>query len=81
MASSKLVFNENTPKEQYDELYKLPEGSIFKVEADYETVMMRIEEYKSDGHTFEVFPINPGTDQYTLVGPDHCMIVVNTLLQ
>ena len=81
MASSKLVFNENTPKEQYDELYKLPEGSIFKVEADYETVMMRIEEYKPEGHTFEVFPINPGTDQYTLVGPNHCMVTVNTLLQ
>ena len=81
MASNKLVFNENTGKEQYEELYKLPAGSIFKVEADYETVMMRIEEYKPEGHTFEVFPINPGTDQYTLVGPDHCMVVVNKLLQ
>ena len=80
MASSKLVFNENTPKEQYDELYNLPEGSIFKVEADYETVMMRIEEYKPLGD-FQVFPINPGTDQYTLVGPNHCMVTVNTLLQ
>ena len=81
MASNKLVFNENTGKEQYEELYKLPAGRIFKVEADYETVMMRIEEYKPEGHTFEAFPINPGTDQYTLVGPNHCMVTVNTLLQ
>ena len=81
MASSKLVFNENTSREQYEELYKLPAGSIFKVEADYETVMMRIEEYKPEGYTFETFPINPGTDQYTLVGPNHCMVTVNTLLQ
>lgn len=77
MESSRLVFNEDTPKEQYDLLYKLPEGSIFKIENDYETVMRRIEEYKSEGHIFEVFPINPGTDQYTLVGPNHCMVVEN----
>lgn len=80
MASSKLVFNENTSREQYEELYELPEGTIFKVETDYETVMRRIEEYKPDGLIFEVFPITPGTDQYTLVGPDHCIIVENTLL-
>ena len=80
MASNKLTLDENSPRETYEELFKLPAGSIFKVN-DYETVMMRIEEYKPEGHTFEVFPINPGTDQYTLVGPDHCMIVENTLLQ
>lgn len=76
----KLSFNEDTPKAQYEELYKLDEGQLFKVTAsDYETVMQRIEEYKPTEGEFEVFPVNPGTDTYSLTGPDHCVIVKNTL--
>lgn len=77
---AKLVFDENTPREQYEELYKLGEGQLFKVNAaDYETVMQRIEDYKPAEGEFEVFPVNPGTDTYSLTGPDHCVIVKNTL--
>ena len=79
MASNKLTLDENSPRETYEELFKLPAGSIFKVN-DYETVMERMAYYKPIGD-FQVFPINPGTDQYTLVGPNHCMVPVNTLLQ
>ena len=79
MASSKLILDENSHRETYEELFKLPVGSIIKVN-DYETVMERISYYKPSGD-FQVFPINPGTDQYTLVGPNHCMVTVNTLLQ
>ena len=77
---AKLSFDENTPREQYEELYKLSEGQLFKVNAaDYETVMQRIEDYKPAECEFEVFPVNPGTDTYSLTGPDHCVIVKNTL--
>lgn len=75
-----FVISEDSPKEKYAELYTLDEGAIFKVAGNYETVMRRIIDYKEPNRTFEVFPINPGTDQYTLVGPDHCMVVKNQLL-
>lgn len=76
----KLVFTENTPKEQYDELYKLDMGQVFKIASDYETVMRRIEEYMPDNLVFKVFPINPGTDLFTIYGPDHCVITDNRML-
>lgn len=75
----RLSISEESPKEMYEELYTLGEGAIFKVVGNYETVMQRILDYKEPNRTFEVFPINPGTDLYTLVGPDHCMIVKNQL--
>ena len=75
-----LSISEDSPREKYEELYTLGEGSIFNVEGNYETVMRRITDYKEPNRTFAVFPINPGTDQYTLVGPDHCMVVKNQLL-
>lgn len=71
----KLTFTENTPKEQYDELYKLNVGDVFKIQSDYETVMRRIEEYKPQNLTFEVFPINPGTSLYTMYGSDHSVVI------
>ena len=76
---TKLVFTADTPREQYEELYKLPEGQIFKVQSeDFETVMQRIEDYKPDNVEFETFPVTPGTYTYSLTGPDHCVIVKNT---
>ena len=76
----KLVFTAETPREQYEELYKLAEGQLFKIQSeDYETVMQRIEAYKPSNGEFETFPVTPGTDTYSLTGPDHCMIVKNTL--
>lgn len=79
MDKFKLVFTEKTPKEQYMELYKLSVGSVFKVQSDYETVMQRIEDYKPNGGTFEVFPINPGTSLFTMYGASHCVVVENQL--
>lgn len=78
---SKLIFTESSPKEQYEELYKLDMGSIFKVQSDYETVMRRIEDYKPQNLSFKVFPINPGTDLYTMYGPDHCVVTDNRQLK
>ena len=77
---AKLIFNENTPEETYKELFKQKEGTIFKVESDYETVMRRIEEYKPAEGEFETFPVNPGTNLYTNLGPDHCVITKNTIV-
>lgn len=76
----KLVFDESSPKEQYDELFKLEIGEIFKIQSDYETVMRRIDEYAPGNILFKVFPINPGTALYTLYGPDHCIVTDNRML-
>lgn len=75
----KLILNENSPKEKYEELFKLSKGEVFKV-TDYETVMLRIEDYKPTNGTFEVFPISPGTDLYTIYGCDHVVVVENTIV-
>lgn len=77
---SKLIFTGDTPKEQYDLLYKLNMGDVFKIQSDYETVMRRIEEYMPDGLVFKVFPINPGTALYTMYGSDHCVVTDNRQL-
>lgn len=77
----KLIFTESSPKEQYEELYKLDMGSVFKVQSDYETVMRRIEDYKPQNLSFKVFPINPGTDLYIMYGPDHCVVTDNRQLK
>lgn len=75
----KLILNENSPREKYEELFKLPKGDVIKV-TDYETVMQRIETYKPKSGNFEVFPINPGTSLYTLYGCDHVVITENTII-
>lgn len=72
--TKKLIFTEESPKELYDELYKLNEGDVFMVKSDYETVMLRIDEYAPSDIEFEVFPINPGTALYTMYGSDHCVV-------
>lgn len=79
MVSAKLIFNGDTPQSQYEELYTKPVGTVFKIESDYETVMRRIEEYKPSEGKFEVFPINPGTDLFTINGADHSVITENEL--
>ena len=77
----RLIFTENSPREQYEHLYKLNMGDVFKIQSDYETVMQRIEDYKPQNLIFKVFPINPGTSLYTLYGPDHCVVVNNQRLK
>lgn len=71
----KLVFNATTPKEQYEELYTLQVGDVFKIESDYETVMQRIIDYMPEGLSFEAYPINPGTKLFTTYGPDHAVVI------
>lgn len=70
----KLVLTENTPIEEYENLYSKDEGFIFKVEGDYEAVMQRIKDHTPPMLDFEVYPINPGTAQFTLVGCGHCIV-------
>lgn len=73
-----LVFTEDTPKEQYDQLFTLEVGRVFKVKSGYETVMLRIEEYKPKNKKFEVTYISPGTSLYIMYGPDHCIVTENS---
>lgn len=75
----KLILNENSPKEKYEELFKLPKGEVVKV-TDYETVMQRIEDYKPTNGNFEVFPVTPGTGLYTMYGCDHVVVTENTIV-
>lgn len=77
----KIVLKDTSPKEQYDLLYKLDVGQVFKIhpESNYETVMRRIEEFTPSDRDFEVFPINPGTSLYTMYGPSHSVVVLNKL--
>lgn len=75
------IFNADTPKEAYEELYQSQVGDVFEVEEDdYETVMERINEYLPPNRSFETFPINPGTDLYTMYGPGHCVVTLNEIL-
>ena len=76
----KLIFNGDTDQFQYTELFTKPVGYIFKIETDYETVMQRIKDYTPVGVTFEVFPINPGTEQFALVGPGHVIVTQNSMI-
>lgn len=78
--NKKLVFTGDSPREQYEKLYALGKGDVFKVQSDYETVMQRIEDYKPQNLAFSVFPINPGTSLYTMYGPDHCVVTDNRTL-
>lgn len=77
----KLTFDKTTPKGIYEELFKQKIGYVFKVEdADYETVMERMTEYLPNPDDFEVFPITPGTDLYSMYGASHCVIIHNGLI-
>ena len=76
----KLVFDANSPMEQYEELFTMAAGYLFEVvPEDYETVLERLEELKPMEQEFEVFPVNPGTYVYSLTGPNHVMVVKNSV--
>lgn len=76
-----LTFDKTTGQSRYNRLFTLEVGQVFRVEeSDYETVMERIREYLPENRSFEVFPITPGTDLYTMHGPSHCVVVKNELL-
>lgn len=71
---TKIVLSGDSPKEDYSPLYKLGVGGIFKIERDYETVVLRIEEYMPEGMEMDVFPITPGTELFTLYGDSHLIV-------
>ena len=75
--SGKITISDNSTKDSYLQLYELPVGTVFKITGNYETVMRRIEEFTPDGILFEVFPITPGTDLYTIYGCDHLVVTEN----
>lgn len=69
----KLHFNRKTDKENYALLYKLNVGDVVRV-SDYETVMRRVDEYCPKNLKFELTPITPGTDLYTMYGCEHAVV-------
>lgn len=76
-----ITLDINSVANDYAELYEQPVGTVIKVDYDnYETVMERILENTPAGKSFEVYPINPGTDLYTMYGPNHCIVTKNESL-
>lgn len=80
----KLVLNGESEKDVYYKLFDLHVGEVFKIESDYETVLTRISESQKNfseengNFFFSVFPINPGTDLYTIYGDSHVIVVENS---
>lgn len=70
-----IVITENSSEEQYQELYKLSQGDVFKTEGSYETIMRRLHEFLPENKIFKTFPITPGTSLFTIYGPLHCVVV------
>ena len=71
----KLVLSAHSSKGDYEEVFSLEVGDVFKV-SDYETVMRRMDEYLPKGLKFEVTPITPGTSLYTIYGCDHVVVTL-----
>lgn len=72
-------FDKNTERSKYEELYNKSAGSVFSVAPDdYETVMVRMQEYKPAGKLFMVMPVMPGTSLFTVYGCDHCVVTLNS---
>lgn len=71
-----IILSVDSKREDYEGLFTKSVGTIFKVVPDdYETVMVRISEYRPDNITeFEVTPITPGTSLFTIYGPDHLIV-------
>lgn len=78
MAAS-IKLDINSTQEAYTNLFGSPVGTIVNV-LNYETVFRRIEEYKPAGLEFELYPITPGTDLFTIYGCDHAIISVNRVV-
>ena len=74
----KLVLDASSTKEDYDKLFVLTIGSVIKI-LDYETVMLRIENYRPKNLKFEVMPITPGTSLYTIYGCDHVIVTLKEI--
>lgn len=71
----KIILTPESTEEEYIELYLEKVGTIFKIEGDYETVIRRIQDYKPEPITFfEVTPVNPGTNLYTMYGANHLVV-------
>ena len=71
-------FDKNTGRQEYEKLYDKSVGTVFSVAPDdYETVMVRIQEYKPTGKIFMVMPVMPGTTLFTTYGCDHCVVTIN----
>lgn len=78
VTNSKVILNGQSTREEYNALFLLKAGDVFKISSEYETVLERIEELHGDD--FQVFPINPGTDLFTIYGDSHLVVTKNNLL-
>lgn len=79
MANKITVSNKSTVAE-ISELYNLNVGDVFKISEGFEGVMEIIEHNIPVGRQFEVYPINPGTQLYTMYGAGHCVVTKNEQL-
>lgn len=73
----KIVLSGDSVAEDYEKLFALGVGDVFKVKDSYEQVMEYIQHYCPTDIAFETFPINPGTSLFIMYGPDHCVVTKN----
>ena len=77
-----LSFNEQTPMGEYEKLFSSPIGTVFRIyEGDFETVTRRINDLlqeKSSTVNFRYAPIVHGLPLYTMYGPEHCIVTMNS---
>lgn len=73
-----IKLNRYSDESDYAELYAQEVGFVFFIEPDdYEIVITKINTYWHSVpklESFEVYPINPGTDLYTMYGYGHSII-------
>lgn len=81
MTREKITLRDSSTKEDYDKVYSLEVGDVFKYDGNYETIMrLLLEDYLPDNLLFEVFPINPGTSLYTIYGYNHIVVTSKILV-
>lgn len=68
------------PTVDFNKVYDLNVGEIFKYTKDIETLGMKIEANKPVTHTvFKVTTITPGTHLFTLYGGNHMIVSAKTV--
>lgn len=74
-----LQIDWDIPSPDFNKVYDLAVGEVFQYTHDVETLMVYIQaNLPVTLSEFEVRTISPGTNLYTLYGPNACIVTVST---
>lgn len=73
-----ITVSNNSTAEEISQLFELNVGDVFRISEGFEGVMMLIEIQTPKDKDFEVYPITPGTELYTMYGAGHCVVTKNS---